>query len=570
MGLINVVAQNGVKYKINDSKEIARGGEGIIYDLDNDIVAKIYHQGIEPLSLAKYEFLKKLDKHMFVCPIDLLYAGNGNAGIVVGFTMNFLPASYFPLSNIYIKSFCTSNSVDKKVKLKIIEQLIKATEYAHKLGIVIGDLNCLNIMVNNIGDVKFIDTDSYQTPGYKHSGRLLEDIRDYYYQGKIDDKSDFFALSVLAFNMLAFTHPFKGIHKTYMKISDRMIHKIPVFVKDPELKVPKCYEPINDTNLLEQFKRLYLKGERFIVSLSDVNSNLLVLPLNKPSIVTQYEQDELIITTIFEHGKAKDIFCTDNKLVIVTDDSFLIYNAKNKGYVTLLDTISKKDYDQIFIGNKNILFLKNRNLFIYSSPGKIQQMTSVSLPNKSLLRQYGNILVVVGEDTMFKLYIDESYGTTIKFTTLSVFDKGFKNYNSFVYNAGGKQNILYNESGVEISVVSFPVKIDDVLQEENVGIYQYVEKKQIKYKFFKINNLKVSVSQNEILQWYNFAYRRDASGEGFIFIPCDDTIRILRTQDFAEVSDLKCNLVTSSSVLKNTGAGLVLLEDGKVWLLNKK
>ena len=569
MGLINVVTQNGAKYKINDSKEIARGGEGIIYDIGSDMVAKIYHDGIEPLSEGKYKFLSKLDKTMFVCPVDLLYTGNGNSKTVKGFTMDFLPTDYFPLANIYVKSFCSSSGIDKKVKLKIIEQLIKATNYAHKMDIVIGDLNCLNIMVNNKGDVKFIDTDSYQTPGSKHSGRLLEDIRDYYYQGKIDSKSDFFALSVLAFNMLAFIHPFKGVHKTYLKISDRMIHKIPVFVNDPDLKIPKCYEPINDNNLLDQFKKLYLKAERFMLSLSDVDAGGLIVPLNKPSVVTKYEQEELIITTILEHGNVINIFCSMNQLIIETNDSYMIYNSKNKGYLTILNTISKNDYDEAYVGDKNILFVKNKSLYGYVN-GKITKITSFELPAKHLIRQYGNILCVVGEDCMYKLFIDDMFGSNIKFSTLSVFGKGFKNYNSLVYNAGGKQNIFYNENGSEVSVLSFPVKVDDVLQEGNVGIYQYLENKTIKYKLFKTHNLKVSVSQNPILQWYNFAYRRDASGEGFIFLPCDDTIRILRTQDFAEVSNLNCNLVSSSSVLKNTGSGLVLLESGKVWLLNKK
>jgi hypothetical protein len=347
-----------------------------------------------------------------------------------------------------------------------------------------------------------------------------------------------------------------------------MIHKIPVFVNDPDLKIPKCYEPVNDSNLMDQFKRLYIKAERFILSLSSVNTNLLVVPINKPSVVTQYTQDDLIITTIFDGG-VKNIFCTDNKMIIETVDSYLLYNCKNKGYITLLDTIKKTDYDSAYVGEKNVLLIKDNDVFIYSH-GKVCKITSFSLPQKHLKRQYGNILVVISEDNMYKLFIDEVYGSVIKFTTLSVFGKGFKNYNSLVYNSGSKQNIFYNSNGSEMSVVNFPVKIDDVSQDSNVGIYQYVEKKQIKYKLFKINNLNISVSQNEILQWYNFAYKHTGNGEGFIFIPCDDTIRILRSNDFAEVSDLKCELVTSASVLKSTGAGLLLLENGKVWLLNKK
>ncbi len=567
MGYINVINQSGTKYRINDTKEINRGGEGIIYEIDSNKVAKIYHSGIDPLNQAKFDFLKKLDKKLFIAPLELLYDSKSK---VVGFIMEYLDNSFYPLSNLFTKSFCTTHGVDKKIKLIVIENLIKALEYAHKMNVVVGDLNCFNIMVNNKGEIKLIDTDSYQTPGFTHSGRLLDDIRDYYYQGRVDDKSDCFALSILAFNLLSFTHPFKGIHKQYMKLADRMIHKIPVFKNDPDLKVPKCYEPINDTNLMGQFQRFYLQGERFIMSLSNINANLVVLTMNQPSLVKKYEQDDLIITYISGDELIKNIFCTDTKLVVETENNFLIYDARNKGYVNLSETISKKEYEQIFVGNKNIILRKGNILFVYSGNGKFTKITSFSLPSKFIYKQYEDILVVIDYDNMYKLFIDDIFGGVIKLTTMGVFGKGFQSYNSLIYNSGGKQNVFYNESGREMSIVSLPVKIQDLHQDKNIGIFEYIDKKKIKYKFFKIKDLKMNISQEEISGWSNFACRVDKSGEGFIFMPQDDAIKIIRTQDFAEVSELKCSLVSSESVIRNTNAGLVLFDNGKVWLLNKK
>lgn len=567
MSFINAVNQLGKKYKINDVNEIARGGEGIIYEVDNTTVAKIYHAGIDPLNQAKFDFLKKLDKTLFVAPQELLFDSKSK---VIGFTMEYMDNSFFPLSSVFAKSFCTANNIDKKIKLKIIDGLIKAVDYAHAMKVVIGDLNCFNIMVNKQGDIKLIDTDSYQVPGYYHSGRLLDDIRDYLYQGRIDDKSDCYALSILSFNMLSFTHPFKGIHKKYMKLSDRIIHKIPVFVNDSDLIVPKCYEAIQDPNLMGQFKRFYLNGERFVMSLSDINANLVVIAVNQPALVRKYEQDNLIITAISGGDFVKNIHCTDTKLVVETDIDFIIYDAKGHGYVTLADTVSKKDYDQVFVGNKNILFRKDKNLFVHTGVGKLSQINSYVLPDKFFLKQYEDILVVVDYDKMTKIFIDEIFGSTIKITNVNVFGKGFQFYQSTIYNSDGKQNVFYNESGREISVVNLPVKIQDLHQNKNVGIIQFVEKKEIKYKFFKIKDLKLNVAQDELTGWSEFAYRPEKDGEGFIFMPQDDKILIVRTQDFASISELKCNLVSSESVLRNTGAGLVLLDNGKVWLLNKK
>ncbi|HUS50590.1 MAG TPA: hypothetical protein VMZ91_10525, partial [Candidatus Paceibacterota bacterium] len=82
--------------------------------------------------------------------------------------------------------------------------------------------------------------------------------------------------------------------------------------------------------------------------------------------------------------------------------------------------------------------------------------------------------------------------------------------------------------------------------------------------------LKMNVSQNEISGWANFAFKGDGYGEGFLFVPKDDCIKIVRSQDFSEISELKCDLVSTESMLKNTNAGLVLFDNGKAWLLNKK
>lgn len=568
MGYLNLITHSGKKYRINDTHEIARGGEGCIYEIDNKTVAKIYHQGIQPIQQQKFDFLSKLDKTVFVAPQEILMDSKSK---VVGFTMEYLGNDYFPLSNIYTKSFCDSHGIDSSMKIRIIEKLISAVDYAHKNQIVIGDFNCFNIMVNSAGSVKFIDTDSYQTPGFVHSGRLLDDIRDYYYQGRITENSDFFALSILAFNTLTYTHPFKGVHKKFMKVSDRMIHKIPIFAQDPDLKVPKCYEPITDNNLLRQFERLYVKTERFLLSLSNVNANYVVIAANQPVLIKKYEQDDLIITYVLgDQEKIKKVYATETKLLIETVGEFLIYDVSIKGYVSLTDRIDKKEYDRVFIGKKNILAKKGRELYVYHGKGKFVKNESIVFPEKALCAQYENIVHIISVDNMLKIFIDESFESHVRYTSTPVYGKGFKNYRGLVWNSGGKHNVFYNYKDKDTSIIQMPFLVETVIQSKNVGIIQHEENNEIKHNFFKIKDGRLNLSQNEAPQMYNFTVRETKDEEGFVFIPVDDAIKILRTEDFSEISEMKCKLVSSESTLFSTGAGIILFDSGKIWLLNKK
>ena len=100
--MITAITKQG-KINIDQSKEVNSGGEGTVYEIDSNTVAKIYHPGITPINIKKFQFLSGLDPNYFVAPMELLYNGKG---IVIGYTMKYIDQTFFPLSNIYSKSFC--------------------------------------------------------------------------------------------------------------------------------------------------------------------------------------------------------------------------------------------------------------------------------------------------------------------------------------------------------------------------------------------------------------------------------------------------------------------------------
>lgn len=572
MAEITAYTQKGKAYKISASDEIHRGGEGRIMAIKTnpDIVAKLYHDGIFPITKEQFDFLSKLNskeaEELFVRPLDLLFNKKKQ---IIGFTMKYLGQDYFPISAIFSKNFCLQNDINQYSKIKFAEKIIRAICYAHQNKLVIGDLNQYNILITKQGDLKLIDVDSYQTPFHPHSGYLLEEIRDYLYGGKISKQSDFFAFSILFFYSLTFAHPFKGIHKKYKKLSERMLHRIPIFVKDTDLKPPKCYTPINSDLLQNQFEKFYIEGERFLISLKDAKIDKF-LKIKKPIPIAAIVEKDLIIKLIIENQKVKNIFFLKEKGFVETSENYQIFNSKNKGYLTSLFTIDKKDWEKIYISDKNIFVRKKDKLFHYKNNTEIIEITNFKFSENSITYQLENILIVINEDVMTWLYLDDVLNHSVRNKRTEVFSRGFTYHKGLFQNAGGILRIFYNQ-GKDIATVKIDKhSIKEIYQQKNIGIIQYIENKQIKNQYFKISGLNIEFSQQENGKVYDFAYMPTSKEDGFIFEPEDGKINLRKTQDFQIISELNCELITSETKLQYSESGIIAWENENIYLINKK
>ena len=133
--------------------EIDRGEEGIVYNYKNLYAFKILYS-IKSFQArkAKIQDLMKIEDEEFCFPIGFLeYLTLGTQGHYV----NFLDESYISL----YKKLSVNSSISQK--LNILIQIDEAIERIHKKGIIIGDVNPQNIMINEERKIKFIDTDSY-------------------------------------------------------------------------------------------------------------------------------------------------------------------------------------------------------------------------------------------------------------------------------------------------------------------------------------------------------------------------------------------------------------------------
>lgn len=155
---MNYYYKNG--NSITLGKELAQGGEGVVYDVDDSHVAKIYFepQGRIEKMLA---FQSKALKIKGVCtPQDLLYDANNN---FCGFTMYKAGGKSLQTSIFQPKLFKTIFPNWTKVELtKLALNILEKIKILHSNDILVGDINPYNINIVDYNEIYFLDTDSFQ------------------------------------------------------------------------------------------------------------------------------------------------------------------------------------------------------------------------------------------------------------------------------------------------------------------------------------------------------------------------------------------------------------------------
>lgn len=146
-------------------KAISSGGEGKIYETNTQYIAKIYNK----ITKRKYEklqllFRKNLSYSGICFPKEPLYNDRNE---FVGFLMN--PAKGKELRrSVFMKPLMFQYFPDwkKKDTVQLSITILKAIRYLHNNGIIIGDINPSNILVESPLSVWFVDADSFQVDDF--------------------------------------------------------------------------------------------------------------------------------------------------------------------------------------------------------------------------------------------------------------------------------------------------------------------------------------------------------------------------------------------------------------------
>lgn len=564
--------ESGKSITIDDRYEIKRGGEGKILtipELPNQ-VAKIYlNANYQHMSKAQKDALACLDAELFVKPLELIF--NKKGGDIIGFTMSYIPPDFVPLSAFYNKNYGANVGISDDFKLQVAEKVLEGVQAAHSQDVVIGDLSGLNILVNLQKEVKFIDTDSYETAVHTHWGVLLDEIRDYLYQGQVSKESDYFAVAVVLFNLFTSLHPFKGVHKVVKSMAERMINKIPVFAQDSDLILPKCYEPIQDKALQSQFEDVFLKGKRFLLQLTPNLPTQTTQPINLPTVTlnTSLKYKEIYKLQAGEYFRKA--YFNQRLGYIQTNTQTFLFDATNQGYLTQKAVFVHLAEANYFVGNKNLLRQHQNTLEVWQGGQNWLPLQNVNLSPTARLHQEQDILVVLEGDFMRLLHIDEVLQDQIRIDQTVTFTAGFDTLHSLIQYVGGVQYVWYH-SGKTLSTVktALPTKTAKIVGNVGIAVQEITlnNETRLAYEYFALENLHMKMTGEQINDLRNFALKVVNAQTSYIFEPDDDKI-VVRKGDTAQIlQEMPCSLITTATTLQMTSAGIIAYEQGFCYLLN--
>lgn len=283
-------------------KEIGAGQEAIVYDIGGGFVAKIYRKANDPFytnnpveQLAAKQKIAVMSKKLQAFPTNLPQnvitaqaLVTDKKGQFLGYVMRFVQGAESLLTYGDIQ-YRENNSISNTEIQQIFINLHSTLKSLHHKGIVIGDMNDLNILVKN-KETLLIDTDSFQFGGFM-STMYTEKFVDPLLCGEIVNSTmsrwtmiqphtklgDWYSFTGLLFKTLLFVDPYGGIHKPKdsrkkLKPLQRIKNRVTVF--DDEVVYPKHATPytVLPKQLLEYFKEVFISDKRSEFPLHLLNS----------------------------------------------------------------------------------------------------------------------------------------------------------------------------------------------------------------------------------------------------------------------------------------------------------
>jgi hypothetical protein len=391
---------------------------------------------------------------------------------------------------------------------------------------------------------------------------MLPEIRDWLYS-HISAKSDYWAISVMVFNLFTHVHPFKGVHKKVQKLEERVISRISLLSGDPELIIPAFYEPFNDHHVNAEFKLIFHKDERFLPKIGKGGTYNVVPVAKVATFVTAITEGELTIRTI--GIDVEDFDASDNFFYIRKNtDEFTIYSTKAQG--TYNEFFAVKMAQNCYLGNANVVITQYSKLYNCTQSG-LTEITNFSVPMNSFSHYNGRRAIYFdgSNDSYCLLDVDQIFNDTH-----INFHKGVIYAKSVIVQGGIVQSILGSKWILDITLGNLRtlrtyVNVIDVIltPSGNYGVLETKDNNTVEYILFSVKGMKVVLGP-KLNGMCTIAEKGD-----YLYIPTNTAMEVYRKVDLTKVATISCKYVNEQSVLKCCNAGILCLTAEVLYLFNK-
>ncbi|MDB5194475.1 MAG: hypothetical protein JWN50_489 [Parcubacteria group bacterium] len=247
---------------LRPSDHVATGGEGSIYRVGKDTVAKIFTDPKKVIP-AKIRELGKLKSPYVIAPKGLIVSEKCDP---VGYYMPYIDeAECAPLSRVFTNDFWNREGFNEKFAKELVIRMRDTVSFAHGHGAILVDANELNWFMKFRGsnpEPRVVDVDSWAI-GRWPATAIMPSIRDWNAKG-FDEKSDWFSWGVVTFQVFTGVHPYKGTHPSYKKTEflERMKANASVFAPNVRLNQAVRDFSLIPKGLLAWYEAVFQKGER--------------------------------------------------------------------------------------------------------------------------------------------------------------------------------------------------------------------------------------------------------------------------------------------------------------------
>ncbi|MEL6869379.1 MAG: serine/threonine-protein kinase [Pseudomonadota bacterium] len=213
-------------------KRIGQGGMGAVYhatrvdgQFDQKVALKILPTGMDSdHARARFVVERQILAGLTHDNIARLLDGGVTADGVPYFVMDFVDGQP-------IDSYCEQHQLDVKARLRLLLNVAKAVQYAHRNLIVHRDLKPSNVLVTNAGAVRLLDFGIAKILDVEHGEELTQQAQrpatpaysspEMLRGDRVDVTSDVYSIGVLMYKLLTGSLP---LHYERMSIADMCQH----------------------------------------------------------------------------------------------------------------------------------------------------------------------------------------------------------------------------------------------------------------------------------------------------------------------------------------------------------